>query len=211
MLHYETIEKPTLELLSKLMSDNSLEVFVLVGGTALALRLGHRISIDIDLFTNLPFNSNELSEHLQNEFKFSLDFIAANTLKGEIDGIVVDFIARQYPWIEEYDLFDGIRLAGFKDIAAMKLNAITGNGTRLKDFIDLAYLSLKLPLNKMLRAYNEKYDSNPVMALKALAYFDDINFDVPILTTGGKTVQWRKIEDRLREMIKTPEKIFDRL
>lgn len=81
MLHHGTVEKPTLELLIKLMGDKSLEDFVLVGGTALALRLGHRRSIDIDLFTNHAFNSNLLSEHLQNEFKLTLDFIADNTLR----------------------------------------------------------------------------------------------------------------------------------
>lgn len=209
MLHHGTVEKPTLELLIKLMDDKSLEDFVLVGGTALALRLGHRRSIDIDLFTNHAFNSNLLSEHLQNEFKLTLDFIADNTLKGEMTGIIIDCIAHQYPWIEKFDRLCGIRVAGFKDIAAMKLNAIAGNGTRLKDFIDLAYLSTKLSLNEMLQAYHLKYANNPVMALKALIYFDDINFDESILMADSKPFEWKKIEARLLEMVKSPEKVFN--
>lgn len=208
MLYYETVEKPTLELLKKLMDDNFLKDFVLVGGTALAIRLGHRISVDIDLFTNKPFNSNQFSEYLQNAFGFSPDFIADNTIKGEINGIIVDCIAHQYQWLEQYDSFDGLRLAGFKDIAAMKLNAISGNGTRLKDFIDLAYLSGSLSLNEILQAYHQKYGSNPVIALKSLVYFDDINFDEPIMMAGEKTFRWKKIEVRLTEMVNSPEKIF---
>ncbi|MBW6533584.1 MAG: nucleotidyl transferase AbiEii/AbiGii toxin family protein [Mariniphaga sp.] len=208
MLHFETLEKPTLELLKKLMADTMLKEFILVGGTALALRLGHRISVDIDLFTNLPFNSNHFAEHLQHTFEFAPDFMAENTVKGEINGISVDCIAHQYPWIENYKSFDGIRLAGIKDIASMKLNAISGNGTRLKDFIDVAYLSTKLSLNEMLLAYHQKYSSNPVIALKSIVYFDNINFSEPILMAGGKSFKWKKIESRLLNLVSSPEKVF---
>ena len=51
MLHYETIAPATRKLLNRLMSDNRLHDFVLVGGTSLALQLGHRLSVDLDLFT----------------------------------------------------------------------------------------------------------------------------------------------------------------
>ncbi|MCA1758554.1 MAG: nucleotidyl transferase AbiEii/AbiGii toxin family protein [Bacteroidales bacterium] len=208
MLYYETLEKPTLELLKKLMADYVLNDFVLVGGTALALRLGHRKSVDIDLFTNQPFKANQLAEHLQHTFEFAPDFMAENTVKGEINGIIVDSIAHQYPWIENYKSFDGIRLAGLKDIAAMKLNAISGNGTRLKDFIDVATLSTKLSLNEMLHAYQQKYSSNPVIALKSIVYFDDINFNEPILMVDDKSFKWEKIETRLFNMVHSPKKLF---
>jgi len=67
-------------------------------------------------------------------------------------------------------LAGNIRLAGFIDIAAMKPNAITGNGTRIKDFIDIAYLSSKIPLNKMLEGYEMKYNANPIIPIKAIAF-----------------------------------------
>ena len=60
MLHKETVEKGTLDLIRKLMADDQLKEFNLVGGTALALKLGHRKSIDIDLFTATDFNSQEI-------------------------------------------------------------------------------------------------------------------------------------------------------
>jgi hypothetical protein len=192
MLHYETVEKPTLDLLKKLMNDNLFKDFILVGGTALALSLGHRKSIDIDLFTNHSFDVRHFTEYLQGSYSFSPDFIAENTIKGEIQGIVVDCIAHQYQWLDKYDTIDGIRLAGYKDIAALKLNAICGNGTRLKDFIDMAFLSTKLSFNEMLLAYQEKYNSNLVIAIKSVVYFDDINFDEPIMMAGEKKFQWKE-------------------
>ena len=79
-----------------------------------------------------------------------------------------------------------LRTASLEDIAAMKLNAIAGNGTRLKDFIDVAYLSSLLTLTQMVDAYAEKYSSrNPVMAIKALEYFNDIDFTEPIDMIGA--------------------------
>jgi hypothetical protein len=208
MLHYKSVEKQTMDLLKELMEDNLLKNFLLVGGTALALKLGHRLSIDIDLFTNQPFDSSHLAEHLHNKFKFSTDFLAKNTLKGEINGIMVDCIAHQYQWIDNHTLIDNIRIAGFKDVAAMKMNAIVGNGTRLKDFIDLAYLSTKLPLNEMLSGFQKKYDSNPVLAIKAMVYFEDVNLNEPIRMMQKKPFQWTKIKNRLQAMVNSPNKLF---
>jgi hypothetical protein len=210
MLHKETVEKPTLELLIKLMNDNSLKEFVLVGGTALALQLGHRISIDLDLFSISAFDSIDLGNYLRINYNFELDFIALNTLKGEIEGIQLDFITHQYPWVQTQNIIEDIRLASFTDIAAMKLNAISGNGTRVKDFIDIAFLSSEISLNQMLIAYEQKYKSNPLMPLKGLLYYDDINFNEPIKMTGKDSFNWKVIEKRLKQMHKFPDKIFEK-
>jgi len=208
MLHKETVEKPTLELLTKLMNDNSLKEFVLVGGTALALQTGHRISINLDLFSISAFDSNNLGNYLRINYNFELDFVARNTLKGEIDGVQLDFITHQYPWVQKQNIIDNIRLASFIDIAAMKLNAISGNETRVKDFIDIAFLSSEISLNEMLYGYEQKYRGNPVMALKALLFYDDINFNEPVKMAGNNLFQWKAIEKRLKLMQKFPDKIF---
>ena len=211
MLFKETIEKSTLELLSKLMGDDLLSNFVLVGGTALALQIGHRISVDLDLFTSQPFDAEELTDYLRTNYGFELDFISTNTVKGEINGVQVDCIAHQYPWITKSNVIEKIRLASLNEIAAMKLNAIAGNGTRMKDFIDVAYLSTKISLNQMLNSYTEKYKSNSVMPLKALVFFNDINFNEPVKMAGLKRFEWKTIENRLQLMQKLPNKIFDML
>src|SRR5690606_2443882 len=102
----------------------------------------------------------------------------------------VDFITHAYPLVKEFRLDEGIRLASLEDIAAMKLNAIVGNGTRLKDFIDMAYLSSYLSLKDMLDAYEHKYSTrNEVLVLKALSYFNDVNHKEPIQLLGAG-YQW---------------------
>lgn len=96
MLYKATIDDSTLELLTRLMADEAFNDFVLVGGTALALQLGHRISIDIDLFSTEAFDQNQLLDYLRNDYHFELDFISENTLKGEVKGVQLDCIAHQY-------------------------------------------------------------------------------------------------------------------
>jgi len=79
MLYKETINESALELLVRMMSDSKLDNFILAGGTALSLQIGHRVSIDLDLFSNESINENNLSEHLQSNYKLELDFISKNT------------------------------------------------------------------------------------------------------------------------------------
>lgn len=193
------------------MSDEVMKDFVLVGGTSLALQLGHRISLDLDLFSNIPFNETELADYLRCRYSFELDFISKNTVKGEVNGMQLDCIAHQYTWIDTHHLEENIRLASLADIAAMKLNAIAGNGTRIKDFIDIAFLSGKMTFGKMLDGYVSKYNSNPVIPLKAVTYFEDINFNEPIKMTGKTAFDWEKIEKRLKSMQQFPNRLFQAL
>jgi Nucleotidyl transferase AbiEii toxin, Type IV TA system len=208
MLRKETVSAPTLELLAILMEDYLLKDFFLVGGTALALQIGHRLSIDIDLFTTSSFDENKLLIHLESKYKFRLDYQQQNTLKGDIGEVKVDLIAHSYPLVKPLINIERIRLASSNDIAAMKLNAISGNGTRLKDFIDIAYLSSSLSLADMVEAYEKKYSTrNPVSVLKALSYHSDINFNEPIkmIKQGYK---WQNIKMRLEQMGLNPKKTF---
>lgn len=211
MLRKETVSESTLELLKTLMKDELLGNFFLAGGTALALQIGHRISIDLDLFTEASFNENEMLTNLEERYQFQMDFQARNTLKGSIHGVKVDLIAHNYPLVRPLIEKDGIRMASLEDIAAMKLNAITGNGTRLKDFIDVAYLSSFLSLSQMIDAYEGKYASrNPTMAIKALDYHHDINFDEPIEMLNAK-YKWEDIKKRLGEITRHPAKLIPKL
>ena len=208
MLFTETVASSTLELLRRLMKDIALRDFVLVGGTSLALQVGHRISVDIDLFSNLSFSEEALSDHLISNYNLELDYIDKNTIKGEIEGVQVDCITHGYPWLSPFYVTSDVRFASLEDIAAMKLNAIVGNGTRIKDFIDVAYLSSYLCFNEMLNAYEKKYRMNSIIPVKALTYFNDINFDEPIKMHGQINFNWKKIAKRLNEMQKFPSKKF---
>lgn len=90
MLLKETIDASTLELLKRLMSDERLDGFVLVGGTALSLQMGHRISVDLDLFVNNDFEAEALREYLERNYHLETDYLAFATVKGEIGGVQVD-------------------------------------------------------------------------------------------------------------------------
>ena len=175
--YLETVESSTLELLKKLQRLPVLEQTRLVGGTALALQLGHRKSIDLDFFGTVDCEAEYLRE--------SIAGIASLTILKEsphihiyiVDGIKVDIVNYKYPWLDDVVLEQGLRLASVSDIAAMKITAIIGRGTK-KDFIDIAFLLHHFSLEEILHFYAAKYnDSSVFMAMKSLAYFDDAEAD----------------------------------
>lgn len=212
MLYKETVTPSTLELLRKLMDDPELKDFVLVGGTSLALQIGHRVSVDLDLFSIHSFVETDLNQYLIDRYHFETDFLARSTVKGEIEGVQIDCLSHAYPLVGETNMYENIRLASIQDIAAMKLNAISGNGTRIKDFIDIAYLAEYMSLNEMLASYQSKYKTmNVLIPVKALTYFDEINFDEPIKMLSSKKFNWKKIEKRIYQMLKMPQHTFPRL
>jgi hypothetical protein len=176
MLHKEAVEQGTLELLKSLQQDAMLKDFWLVGGTALALQMGHRLSHDLDLFTQQDFDSHQLLEYLESRYHFILNYSSGNTLKGAIVKVNLDFIAHKYPLSGKPLTTEGIRLLPTEDIAAMKLNAIAGDGTRAKDFIDIYFILKQFSLNQILDFYAIKYTKrNQFHALKSLTWFNDID------------------------------------
>ncbi len=178
MLKYKAIYPSTLELLKKLMMLPALESFYLVGGTALALRLGHRISIDIDLFSNNEFDTQEMIYNIEN--KFSIDKIigeSKNSLSIVINNIEIDILRHNYPLIEPVLIIDNIRLLSEKDIAAMKLSAIARRGSK-KDFYDIYFLLQEYNIDKILGFYLQKYPNKELFHIvKSLVYFGDADFE----------------------------------
>src|SRR5690554_1101860 len=201
MLHTKTVANETLELLINLMGERCLKEFSLAGGTALSLYLGHRKSLDIDLFSQDSFHVPELSFYLKEKYNFQEDFRGNNTLKGFIKDVKVDCISHRFENVRSIKTVDKIRLYSIEDIAAMKLGAIADNGTRLKDFVDIACLSTKISLSEMLESYQKKYrDTNAIRALRALTYYVDIIHE-PIDLINGKYT-WDSVSERIDEMIK---------
>ncbi|MCF8397578.1 MAG: nucleotidyl transferase AbiEii/AbiGii toxin family protein [Bacteroidales bacterium] len=117
MLHRETVSKTTLDLIQRLQADSFFESFVLVGGTALALQIGHRISVDIDFFTRENFDIRETLEYLEQEYTFQTQYSHTNTLKGIIEGIFADFISFYRKKYKSRNEFHAIKsLTYFEDI-----------------------------------------------------------------------------------------------
>jgi len=110
MLRTQTVETGTLDLIKKLMSDSNFNEFNLVGGTALALQIGHRISIDIDLFSIKPFNASELSHHLMTTYHATEVRTLTNGVFCFVNNIKMDMISHQYPLVEKVETVDGIRI-----------------------------------------------------------------------------------------------------
>lgn len=131
MLFKNAIKPGTLGLLKELLSFSALADFGLAGGTSLALRYGHRESIDLDLFVDHDFDALELSQKLREhfpDFQFSGASHNMNTLNGIIRSVKIDCIAHKYPLLKPYKIMDDIRLFSVPDVAAMKLNALSGGG-----------------------------------------------------------------------------------
>jgi hypothetical protein len=202
MSRAEAVETTTLDLINKLQSKPYLQGFYLVGGTSLALHLGHRKSIDIDLFSNFEFDASGLLENIHQDFSYKLLFTASNTLKGSIENINVDILAHRYNYIAETHEVHGVKLLSVPDIIAMKLNAISTSGQRSKDFIDIYYLLKLYGIEKMVEFYKEKYNQkNSSFILKSLVYFDDVDLaDWPVLIENPK-LKWIDVQKKIEKEV----------
>jgi predicted nucleotidyltransferase component of viral defense system len=200
MLHKSTIDASTLELLRQLQQKEYLKGFYLVGGTALALKMGHRKSVDLDLFSNFSFDTNQLLENLSADFPFKLLFSANNTLKGSINQVQVDILAHRYPLVAEPVIIENISMLSNEDIAAMKLNAISVSGQRVKDFIDIYYLLRTYTVEEMTEFYKKKYSQyNDANVLKSLCWFDDIDLsDWPVLLESPQ-LNWKTVKNSIEK------------
>ena len=181
MLSIQTIEPNTLELLKTLAAQPELQDTRLVGGTALALQYGHRQSVDLDFFGQLPKDSEVLLDMVSRIGEVMVINRSTSILQMVVNQVKVDFVDySHYPWIDHPIKGDGFTLASDKDIAAMKVNAIIGRGTR-KDFIDLYALLQHYTLSELLSFYRQKYpEFSEYRALLSMTYFEDAEMqDMP--------------------------------
>ncbi|MDP2385523.1 MAG: nucleotidyl transferase AbiEii/AbiGii toxin family protein [Bacteroidota bacterium] len=177
MLFTKTVEPGTFSLLKDLMLMPELSDFCLVGGTALSLRHGHRISIDLDLFSTEPKDFLSLGDFL--EKKFNKDYESEKpdlsfALFSRINNIKTDFVYYPHKLIAPIETIDGIRLYSDKDIAAMKINAILGRGVK-KDFFDLFQLLQVYTLEEIIAWHKEKFPSQMLLISipNSIIYFED--------------------------------------
>lgn len=170
MLHLETIHPDTLTLLKRIQSLEEFSSTRLVGGTALALQLGHRKSIDLDFFGKFDTTLEEVTAILS-EFSVVRPISSSKMMRFlVVNDIKVDIVSYPYEWIDSPVCDNGIVLAGIKDIAAMKLSAITNRGTK-KDFIDYYFLLKHFSLEDLIDLYRQKYTD---AQLFSRPYFSEI-------------------------------------
>ncbi len=207
MLQHSAVYPRTLELLKKLMQEECLQPFNLVGGTALALQLGHRISVDIDLFSDIDFAPQKIIRELRNNYKLNLISEFGNSFIQQIEYpedsqnyIKVDVIKYPYPLIGKVLEIDGIRMLSKEDIIPMKLSAIGNRGSK-KDFFDIYFLLKEFTLEKMFELFEAKFPNvNYFHILKSLAYFEDA--DTEINPKMIMQVSWEEVKKEIRKQVK---------
>ena len=148
-MYKKSLNIKTEALIKKIESARFVKKFYLAGGTALALQIGHRQSIDLDFFINNNFELEELINELSTLGKYRLNYKNHITLDGLLDEVKISFFKYDYPQLYPFIYFNNIRLADIRDIAPMKIAAIASRGSK-KDFIDLYFLMEIFNLSEIL-------------------------------------------------------------
>lgn len=201
MLSHKTIEPGTLELLKSLMLEPEFSQLRLVGGTSLALQYGHRVSIDLDFFGKIQTDDDTIKSILHKYGTLKVIKESANIKVYILNNIKIDIVNYNYKWIDAPLIEEDIRLATPKDIAAMKVNAIAGRGSK-KDFIDMYFLLQHYSLSDIISFYEEKYPESSVFrALMSLTYFEDA--EEQIMPKIFSETSWDTIKEHI---IKTVSK-----
>ncbi|MDA0349939.1 MAG: nucleotidyl transferase AbiEii/AbiGii toxin family protein [Verrucomicrobia bacterium] len=200
MLRYEAIQPEALDLLRALAPLPAFEDFALVGGTSLALQLGHRLSVDLDFFTPNDFSTDHVLEVLEPHFDLVVTGRAAYSLNCLINGIKVDILRHRYVLLKDLVVEGGIKLWSIEDIAAAKISAITNRGAK-KDFYDLVAILSVMPLDSVLSCFEKKYPSGErFMAMKSLSWFEDAESEPDPITLAE--LNWEEVKETVLESLK---------
>lgn len=196
MFHTNTVERNTLQLFSEICQNKLFDNFYLAGGTALALQVGHRKSIDLDFFTNNPFDTEEVKRVFSEFGQVEITNQSTNTLQTFLGDVKVDFLSHRYPLINPIQNMQEFRVASIEDIIAMKLNAISNRGAK-KDFYDIYFLLNRFNLDQMLSLFENKYENHNVMqVLKSLLYFEDAEEQPEPVLINDK-VSWGDVKSKV--------------
>ena len=210
MLQTSTVKKSTFGLLKRLQAESLLATTRLVGGTALSLQIGHRESDDLDLFSVEPLEGMLIQKLLVDNYGFVPSVVQENTLIGFVEGVKIDVIYHPFPWLEPAIEEEGIRIATVTDIAAMKMHAIINSGKRPKDFVDVAFLSMRYSYNQIKQQLLRRYSAyDPIMVDKAIIYFGDIDeMLIPEIRMLGYQFDFERIKHRIIKMTDSPDKLY---
>lgn len=191
--HVEIVPPNALDVLDRLARASVLDEFYLAGGTGLVLASGHRRSRDFDFFSGNLFDENLLLQKIGSPL--SVASKASHTLHLDIDGTKITFLGYAYPLLFPANEFNGVKVADMRDIACMKIDAISSRGAK-RDFVDLYTVAQKFGLDDILGLFDRKYAGthyNRVHIFKSLAYFDDAESEpMPDMTNQ---VTWEMVKE----------------
>jgi len=202
MYHLSTVSPETYSLLKRIFQIEPIRSsFALAGGTSLALQIGHRKSIDLDLFTTNNFNPKEIEIILvqQPDLKFIYAGNNSRMLFSFINNIKCDFVQEPAPLLHPFVEKDGINYFSIEDIAAMKMHTICGRGKR-KDFFDIYALLQTYKWTDMLQWFANKYGENQFYFLwKSIGYFADADSDGSVKGISPYDKSWEEIKKYISE------------
>jgi len=177
--HWEALTPETRQAFRQVASLPFIGQFYLAGGTGLALHLGHRFSVDLDLFSTADAVGPATRAALRETFDdptLAITHDKEGTFVATWHGVGVSFFRlSSYPLVQEPVLLEGVPLATVEEIGAMKLAAITDRGTR-KDLVDLYYILRQVSIERLFAVAAAKYPRARTLAItatRALAYFVD--------------------------------------
>jgi hypothetical protein len=190
----EVLPEKTKALFQKFKNRDLPPKSYLGGGTAIALHLGHRQSVDLDWFTQSEFDEKMWQMRWETKWNFNMRGRDWQTLVGEIAGVKTSLFFYKYPLIGDLTLYNGLQIASLKDLAAMKLDAVTSRGTK-RDFVDLYFLTKEYGPDLMLDFYDQKYGNlaeRELLIRKALVYFKEADGDeMPNMLIP---LDWKKVK-----------------
>lgn len=179
--------------------DPATQNFSLAGGTNIALRFGHRVSVDLDFFTKEAFDVHTIEKHVAERHP---DYIktdqSAEHIRFMIKGVKVEYIRHDYPYLMNSETIENIKLYSLADVTAMKLNAIINRGAK-KDFFDIAEILQRLSLAEIIRFFLAKYpNTDEALAVRSLSYFDDAENEPEPMQTKHT---WPQVKNKITQTV----------
>ncbi|MBK6979949.1 MAG: nucleotidyl transferase AbiEii/AbiGii toxin family protein [Cytophagaceae bacterium] len=203
MLHLETVDGRSFTILKELMLLPNLKDFCLVGGTALSLLYGHRISDDIDLFSNSNFENQTIIDGIISKFpkEYRVRTSTHFGIFGYIGDLKLDIVRTPHPLIRPIVEIDGIRMFSPEDIIAMKVQAILGRGKK-KDFWDIAELLNHFSVKDFVEFHKEKYSTQNLLISvpQTMVYFDDADESEEPISLKNQT--WKSVKKQITETVR---------
>lgn len=212
MLHYNTVNDVLKNSLITLMNSKEFNQFRLVGGTALSLQLGHRLSVDIDMFSDVPYGNIDftvIDKFIEKTFPYHQHFSNLNPAMGKSYSIGLDKDNVMKVDVFYTDMFiqpplieDNIRMATAEEIIAMKIDVVQRGG-RKKDFWDLHELLSQYNLSSMFSLHQQRYPftHDEVLILQNLTDFELADDDFNPICLRGK--YWEFIKEDILEVVQT--------
>lgn len=204
-MHKGCLSKKGWQVLRSLKSMLKKYNATLAGGTALALHIGHRVSVDLDFFTDADFRVESIISEIRKIGRsFRIISEGEGYLIAEVEGIKVSLFKYDYLFLEKPVMLEGVRIAQILDIASMKVIAISQRGTK-RDFVVLYIILQDTPFHKIAEHMVKRFGKeriNPLHIGKSLVYFSDAESNPEPEYLKGKEIKWDEVKNFFRHHVK---------